>query len=275
MSIPLEDTFADIIGKAQRGLSLSNSALAHRAGLAAEAVQRLRAGHFDADAARLVAPVLELDADALVAIGQGTYQPTPIAPFDGLAQFNTPFGDMTVNAYLVWDAATGDAAAFDTGGDCTGMLDTLRSRGLHLRSIFLTHTHGDHIFDLDRLMEATSAPAWVSSREPFSGAEPVEPGREFSAGGLRITGRLTWGHSPGGMTWVVTGLPRSVAIVGDAMFAGSMGGGMASYADALRTNREQILSLPGETIICPGHGPMTSVAEEKAHNPFFPKPQPS
>jgi len=48
-----------------------------------------------------------------------------------------------------------------------------------------------------------------------------------------------------------------------------MGGGAVSYADALRTNREEIFCLPGETILCPGHGPMTSVAEEKEHNPFF------
>jgi glyoxylase-like metal-dependent hydrolase (beta-lactamase superfamily II) len=54
------------------------------------------------------------------------------------------------------------------------------------------------------------------------------------------------------------------------MFAGSMGGGMISYADALRTNREQILSLPDETILAPGHGPLTTVGEQKRRNPFFP-----
>ena len=54
------------------------------------------------------------------------------------------------------------------------------------------------------------------------------------------------------------------------MFAGSMGGGMISYADALRTNREQILSLSDETILAPGHGPLTTVGEQKQRNPFFP-----
>ena len=53
------------------------------------------------------------------------------------------------------------------------------------------------------------------------------------------------------------------------MFAGSMGGGKASYEAAIRTDREEILSLPDETVICPGHGPMTTVGEEKEHNPFF------
>jgi glyoxylase-like metal-dependent hydrolase (beta-lactamase superfamily II) len=60
-----------------------------------------------------------------------------------------------------------------------------------------------------------------------------------------------------------------VAVVGDSLFAGSMGGGNVSYADALRNNLEKILTLPDETIICPGHGPMTTVGEEKVHNPFF------
>ena len=71
------------------------------------------------------------------------------------------------------------------------------------------------------------------------------------------------------MTYFVTGLARPVAIVGDSLFAGSMGGGNVSYADAIQNNLDKILTLPDETIICPGHGPMTSVGEEKAHNPFF------
>lgn len=269
MPLPLEDTLPDILGKAQRGLGLSDSAVAARAGLSVEAVQRLRAGQFDAAATRQVAPVLGLNARALEAIGEDAYAPAPVGSFDGLSQFNTKFDDMTVNAYLVWDPATLDAAAFDTGSDCTGILDQLRSGGLTLRSIFLTHTHGDHVFDLDRLHQKTGAPAFVSSREPLRGAAPIDPGREFTLGSLRIGTRLTWGHSRGGMTYVITGLRRPAAVVGDALFAGSMGGGMVSYQDALRTNREEIFSLPGDTILCPGHGPMTSVAEEKEHNPFF------
>ena len=69
---------------------------------------------------------------------------------------------------------------------------------------------------------------------------------------------------------MVSGLSQLVAVVGDAMFAGSMGGGGVSYADALRTNRAEILTLPDETILCPGHGPLSTVGEQKAHNPFFP-----
>ena len=80
---------------------------------------------------------------------------------------------------------------------------------------------------------------------------------------------MTSGHSPGGMTYVVMGLERPIAVVGDSLFAGSMGGGNVSYEDAIRNNREKILNLPDETIVCPGHGPLTTVGKEKRENPFF------
>jgi hydroxyacylglutathione hydrolase len=268
MQIPLEDTFSDIVGKAMRGLGLSDSAVAERAGLSAADVQSVRDGTWNAEAARKVAPVLGLGAGALVGIGEKTYRPGPVA-LEGLAQFNTPFEDMTVNSYLAWDANTKEAVAFDTGTDCTDLLALLNERHLTLSAILLTHTHGDHIFDLDRLKEKTGAPAFVGEREPIAGAQTFAVGKEFYAGSLKIGTRSTWGHSKGGVTFVISGLGKPVAVVGDAVFAGSMGGGGVSYQDALGTNRAEILTLPDETILCPGHGPMTTLGEEKRNNPFF------
>ena len=120
-----------------------------------------------------------------------------------------------------------------------------------------------------RLRKAAGAPVYISKLEEAEGAEEVEEGKRFRVGSLEIEARLTSGHSPGGMTYVITGLSRPVAIVGDSLFAGSMGGGNVSYEDALRNNREKILTLPGETIVCPGHGPLTTVGKEKRDNPFF------
>lgn len=271
MPLPLEDSYADILGKAQRGLGLSDTALASKSGVDVETLQRLRAGDFDAAAAGQLAPALGLGVTTLVALGEKAWQPRELQDFDGLAQFTTPFDDMTVNSYLAWDDAAGVAVAFDTGSDCGPMLELLEKRRLKLKCILLTHTHGDHIFDLDRLRERTGAPAFASRREPLDGAEEIEEGTEFEAGRLRIRSLLTWGHSRGGLTYVIEGLARPVAVVGDSIFAGSMGGGTVSYPDALRNNREKILTLPDETILCPGHGPMTTVGEEKEHNPFFAK----
>jgi hydroxyacylglutathione hydrolase len=267
-NLPLEDNFNDIIGKAMRGLVLTDAAVAERAGVEAAAVQSLREGAWNEAVARRVAPVLGLQADALAASGNKAWRPQPI-DLAGFAQFNTPFEDYTVNSYLAWDAASGLAVAFDSGADCSAMLATIAEKKLTLALILITHTHSDHILELDRLREKTGAPAFVSDREPLDGAEAFSPGRTFEAGALRIETRLTWGHSKGGITYVVRGLARPVAVVGDAVFAGSMGGGMVSYEAALATNRAEIFTLPDDTVIAPGHGPLTTVAEERAHNPFF------
>jgi glyoxylase-like metal-dependent hydrolase (beta-lactamase superfamily II) len=268
MPISLEDKFNDIVGKAMRGLQFGDTQLAQKSGADAAAIQALRGGEWNEAVARQVAPALDLGVNALAASGNESWAPQPVS-IDGLAQFNTPFEDMTVNSYLVWDPATLDAIAFDTGADCSGMLDLIAQKKLRVKYVLLTHTHGDHIFDLDRLKSKTGAPAFVGDREPIEGAETFTHGRCWHLGSLKIDSRLTWGHSKGGITYVVTGLAQPVAIVGDAVFAGSMGGGGVSYADALGTNRQEILSLPDNTILAPGHGPLTTVGEEKKHNPFF------
>jgi glyoxylase-like metal-dependent hydrolase (beta-lactamase superfamily II) len=271
--IPLEDTVNDILGKAQRGRQWSDPALAQAAGLSAEDLGRVRAGTADEEALRKLAAALGLCPEAVVASARQRWYPEAVS-LDGLRQFNTPYEDMTVNSYLVWDPSTGRAAAFDTGATCAPMLDAIRQRGLRIEVILLTHTHADHIADLERLQRETGAPAWVSRLEPVPGAEPFDAGRNWTVGALRIESRQTWGHSRGGITYVVNGLARPVAVVGDALFAGSMGGGGVSYADALATNRQHIFSLPDAAVVCPGHGPLTSVGEEKHHNPFYPEYQP-
>jgi len=267
--IPLEDTAADIIGKAQRGLTIADSELAERAGISAERVRQLRDGEFGEDSIAAVAPILGLDAASLIKLARNEWQPEEIAPIDGLAQFNTSYRDMTVNAYLVWDPASRTAAAFDTGADCSEMLKRAAVEDLSFTMILLTHAHPDHVEDLDRLRGGTGAPVYVPENEPVNGATIIGAGEEFDLGALSIEARLTSGHSRGGLTYVVTGLSRPIAIVGDSLFAGSMGGGAISYEDALRNNREKILTLPDETIVCPGHGPLTTVGKEKRENPFF------
>ena len=267
MTIPLEDTVGDVVGKAQRGLGISDSQLVERAGVSTDAVRGARSGNFDQKTIDRIAPVLELSAAGLGKLASGKWD--LVEEIEGLAMFNTTYGDMTVNAYLVWDPVTRDAVAFDTGADCSGMLERVGREKLQVRLILLTHAHPDHVADLRRLRKATNAPVYISELEPEEGAEPIAEGKKFEVGSLRIEARLTSGHSPGGITYVVDGLARPIAIVGDSLFAGSMGGGNVSYRDALRNNREKILTLPDETIVCPGHGPLTTVGKEKRDNPFF------
>jgi len=267
--IPLEDNFVDIIGKAQRGLRLSDDELARRAGLAPGALQALKGGAFDEAALRAVAPALRLAADPLVAIARHTWYPEVVIPPRGFAMFNTPYEDMAVNSYLVWDRRTRLAAAFDTGATCEPMLDVVKLEKLTVRYLFLTHTHEDHVADAARLCAATGAAVYSSALEPFPGGQTFREDQTFHLDGLAIKTLDTSGHSPGQTTYFVIGLSWPLAVCGDSMFAGSMGGGLVSYEAQYRNNLEKIFTLPRDTVIASGHGPLTTLAQEKKHNPFF------
>jgi len=269
VSTPLEDDFTDILSKAQSGWNLDDTELARQAGIQPGEWRFLKSGHPDEESLKKVAPVLRLEPGALLEIAGKRYKPAPVSAIDGLHSFSSRFHGMFVNSHMAWDPATRAAAAFDTGAEASPMLEFARRHGLEIQSIFLTHTHADHIADLEALRKKTGARVWVSEREPLQNAETFSPGEVFELGGLRVETRSTFGHSPGGTTYVIRGLQLPVAIVGDALFAGSMGGGRFSFRDALETNRSGIFTLPGETILCPGHGPNTTVDEQKHSNPFF------
>lgn len=269
--LPLEDDYTDVLRKAIRGRREDRAALAARAGLAPEALQALLDGRFDAGAVRRVAGLLGLGADALAALGERRYAPQ-VPPPERLLRFATPYEDgIVVNSYLVWDAATKEAALFDTGTDASGALGAIAERGLSLGHLFLTHAHRDHVACLEEIVALTGATAHASAREPIAGALSFEDGAAFAVGGLRVAARRTSGHARGGVSYLLEGLDAPVAFVGDALFAGSMGGGLVSYAEALDTNRKALFTLPDGTIVCPGHGPLTTVGLEKRHNPFYPE----
>jgi len=268
MQLALEDFASDILSKASRGLQLPAALIANRCGVTEADVVAAIAAPESSPHVGVIAAALGIDPVRLDAITQGHYMPAPVA-VNGLAHFNSPFQDMTVNSFLVWDTSSRVAAAFDTGSDCDDLVQFAATHGLKIQNIFLTHAHGDHVFDLDRLMEKSGAPAHAPVGEPVDGAVPFDPGTRFSIGALAVETRLTFGHCVGGVTYVIRGLAKPLAICGDAIFAGSMGGGKISYSDALRTNREEIFSLSDDTILCPGHGPLTTVGEERRNNPFF------
>src|SRR5204863_7700213 len=111
--ISLEDNAADIIGKAQRGLGISDSELAAKARVNAQTIRKMRDGDFDESTLLSVAPILELDGQALTEIANGEWGPNKIESLSGLAQFTTDYNGMAVNAYLVWYPAPRVTAAFD------------------------------------------------------------------------------------------------------------------------------------------------------------------
>jgi glyoxylase-like metal-dependent hydrolase (beta-lactamase superfamily II) len=274
MSIPLEDNVSDIIGKAQRGLGIDDAQLAAKIGIEVSelpAIKQISGAPF-AQVEKL-AQALGLGPKTLVALAEGKYAPTVTLPKTGFFQANTPYSnDMAVNAYLIWDTETGLAAAFDTGADCTPLVEELKARNLTLQDVYLTHTHVDHVMELDRLIEKAggSVGVHVNQAEPLDKAATFAPGVTFSLGRLHIETRDTSGHSAGGTTYLIHGLDRPLAIVGDALFAGSVGGIKSDYRAALKRISENVLTAQDGTILAPGHGPLTTVGQEKASNPFFP-----
>jgi hydroxyacylglutathione hydrolase len=267
MKILLEDLFEDIIGKAQRGLKLSDEEVAAKAKLAASTLKHLRSGSGTRAEVDALAKALELKADALWESFQRSWEPEPVS-LDGLEQINTDLLGMTVNSYLVWDPSSRICALFDAGIEPATLFGIRDRNSLKLESIFITHTHEDHVAALDEIVARSSAKVFAPAQEPVSGATAVKEGNRFEIGKLKVEARLTNGHSPGGASYVIEGLAAPVALVGDSLFAGSMGGAPNAYALALKNNREKLMTLPAETILCPGHGPMSTVGEERQHNPF-------
>jgi len=271
MNVGLEDFHEDILGKAMRGLGIGKNEIALRLGAEKSKIEAILNGGVDENLINAMAGELKLDAKKLIRSARQEWSPARI-DIVGLKQISSTYGDMIVNAYVVWGEDSRNAWIFDTGTDAEAILDLIEEEKLKVDAIFLTHTHRDHIACLDDLRTQTRNPKiFVHQLELLDGCEPIEDGFKYSTDSLSLVAKHTHGHSVGGLTYVIDGLEKTIAVVGDAIFAGSMGGGMVSFADALRTNRRQIMTLADGTILCPGHGPLTTVREEKQNNPFFPE----
>lgn len=269
--IPLEDTFADVINKAQRGRKLTDERLASVSAVSMEDLLAVKAGTPMVPVIRRVARHLRLNPDALEALATKSWYPKLPILARGFAMFNNPFGETSVNSYLIWDTRSKLAAAFDTGVDSTDMVDFAKSEGLRVQMVFLTHTHVDHVTGLPALAAATKAEVWKHEAEVFEFPDirSFKDNAYFHLAEISIKALLIGGHSPGLTTFFVSGLGLPLAIAGDAVFAGSMGGTVEHYELQRRTIYNRVFALPKDTVIAPGHGPLTSLAAEREHNPFF------
>ena len=271
----LEDHLGDIIRKARAMCGVSAATAASAAGLSEAELSVLEESGQPGAKINLskLAPLIGLNPQKLEAIASGWLPAqTDLSLWREIRVFTTAGEGLTVNGYLVWDEVQREAALFDTGLDAKPILDCIAAEQLQLRHIFITHSHWDHVEALPKIREA-----WPKVRL-HSGSKnaPVDQRNKTAEivhlGGLRVTHRETPGHAEDGVTYMVGNWQEDaplVAFVGDTIFAGSIGRGNQSWELARQKVREQILSLPPETLICPGHGPLTTVAEEKEHNPFF------
>lgn len=260
----LEDNWYDVVCKASAGRNIDPSSI-H--------LDQLDELH-PPQAVELagIAHQLELDPEALVHLAHTPEIPNIPQP-EGLTVFSSQWKSMVVNAYLL-QVSPGHAVLFDTGTDPNQILQFLKSRNLVIDHIFITHTHKDHILCLPDLIagERVSSSVWTPALEPLDQAQAFDYGTDWNVGQFRMESRLTAGHAVGGATYVV--FPQSsespvIAVVGDAVFACSMGGGKVDFLQAINTNLKAIMALPDTTVICPGHGCLTSVQHEKQWNPFL------
>ncbi len=279
MYTQLEDEFGDIIAKARRGQEISVTALAAQVGLTAEDIAGIENYEIvpASDTIERLAQALGLHPGKLQASAAQAFFPRHPAgrSMAGVQVEMMVLGSgFLMNGYIVGCAATGQAAVIDPGFDADKILQCLAISGLKVEQILLTHGHQDHIGALAEISRATGAPARIHRGDlALMGSlaaqivGELEEGEVVHIGKLRFEVCSTPGHTAGGISLV----HEEMAFVGDALFAGSLGGlrSVANYRMQHQAVAEKLLGLDEETALFPGHGPATTVGEEKAHNPFF------
>lgn len=275
----LEDAFADVVGKARRGQELTCAQVASGAGLGVCDLERIEAGEWvpDAAASDRLARTLGLDPAKLRrSAARGFFPAEPEGRRAALARVRMLVlgTEFRMNAYLVACRQTGKAAIVDPGFQAERILAAVREMDVDVDQVWLTHGHGDHVGAVAPVLEATGATAAIGGDDlVLAGAAGARiaarlvPGTEVGVGHLRLRVATTSGHTPGGVSLV----HDEFAFVGDALFAGSLGGTRrrVDYEGQRAKVRSALLSLPAATVLYPGHGPATTVAEERDHNPFF------
>jgi len=192
------------------------------------------------------------------------------------------------NSYLVEDMDTQDAVVIDANSEPHAVIEAARTRRAKVRAVLLTHTDVDHIAGLPALLEAFGqVPVAVHPAEreviaegkplrrvfpfespPVPSPDALEEGKPYRAGSLEFEVLHTPGHSPGGVTLKI----GNHLFTGDALFAGSIGRSDFSNSDPgalLEGIRSQLLSQPDDRLVYSGHGPVSTIGQERRYNPFL------
>lgn len=276
LQIPLEDELGDVIEKAMTCAGLTPEALAEKAGvplsLILDAIDyRPEVGPEDG---RRIAEALGLNEVGLCALASGAY---PLPGSDGLPFQVWPMrmthGIGVVNAYLVQGDTPGRGLLFDTGPGPGALESVWPAQVRSVEAIFVTHIEAEHCGGLVWASERFGAPrSFIPAGAKAPLGEPMGEGELFAASGLQVTAFRTPGHCAMHNCYHVRSLSvpsaRSLLISGDLVFAGSAGGPYHCQHQLRAHLRRVLAAVPPETVIAPGHGPMTTAGNELRYNPF-------
>jgi len=201
-----------------------------------------------------------------------------------------PVGPLQCNCSIIGDETTREAIVIDPGDDIENIVAILRQHDLQVKQIVITHAHIDHVGGAMKLRAQTGAPillnqndyallkmldvqaAWLGMRPPgdVTVADSIDDGQSVSAGSLKANVLHTPGHTEGSVCLYFPA--EKLLIAGDTLFARSIGrtdlpGG--SFEKIMHSLHDRVLTLPDETVVIPGHGPQTTIGEEREENPFL------
>jgi len=197
-------------------------------------------------------------------------------------------GDLQTNCYVLGDEESREGVVIDPGGDCQEIEKVIRDEDLNIKHIILTHGHADHIAALSRLKEKTNALILIHPADSDMLVEPshnlsfftgenlvcpkadkfLDDGDKIRVGTLELEVLHTPGHSPGGISLFTD----KVIFTGDTLFCQGIGRSDlpgASHTQLVASIKSKILSKPDDTVVYPGHGPETTISEEKRNNPWI------
>jgi hydroxyacylglutathione hydrolase len=250
----LEDEIADVLNKTIRGLGKSPSEVAQAAGIDDASLNAVLGGLMDEIVIRKIATVLNLDSGAL--LGLLAYLPD-VGKQAGVNRLIMPYRAWSVNTWLL--EMDGVTLLFDTGWNRSDVLSKLN--GIRPDAVFITHGHEDHVGGIESLCQ--------QELKVISETEALQTGL-YRFGNIEIQVIDLSGHCVPTASYLVKGFEKSLWVVGDAIFAGSMGGckSTENFEMAVATLRKGFEQVDAGCLILPGHGPMTSVALEKTFNPY-------
>lgn len=274
---PLEDELGDVLDKAMRHAGLTEQELAARARVD---VNRLRdvidyRGSFDPEELGRLAGVLGLHAAGLAAVASGRYPlPEPSGLPFCLYPLRMAYGIGVANAYLVGDCASEAGVLFDCGTDPEALRRVWPARVTRLEAVFLTHYEAEHVGGLAEVRARfPGVPVFGPGGEGApTGVVTLQDGATLEVAGFSVRVWHTPGHVESHHCYLVSAPRargrRSLLVTGDLLFAGSAGG-CYFCRDRLSASLRRIWrEAPADAVVAPGHGPLTTIKNERAYNPF-------